>query len=85
MDSAYEQYTTARALLTSIEGDMLQQARDVREILEYSYRRGEAALVEFLDAQRAFNETMQAHNEARAEFAKSLYLIDSVSGNGVNR
>ena len=28
----------------------------------------------------AFNDTMQAYNEARADYARSLYLIDSVSG-----
>jgi cobalt-zinc-cadmium efflux system outer membrane protein len=36
-----------------------------------------------LDAQRAFNETMQAYNEARAEYARSLYLLDSVTGKEV--
>jgi hypothetical protein len=36
--------------------------------------------VEFLDAQRAFNDTMQGYNEARAEYARGLYLIDSVTG-----
>jgi outer membrane protein TolC len=40
--------------------------------IEYSYRAGEASLVEFLDAQRAFNDTMQGYNEARAEYARSL-------------
>ena len=59
------------------------QARDVRQITEYSYKRGEATFVEFLDAQRAFNETMQGYNEARAELARSLYLIDSISGRGI--
>ena len=48
--------------------------------MEYSYRAGEASLIEFLDAQRAFNDTMQGYNEARAEFARGLYLIDSVTG-----
>jgi cobalt-zinc-cadmium efflux system outer membrane protein len=52
----------------------------VRVITEYSYRRGEASLLEFLDAQRAFNETMQGYNEARAEYARALYLLDAVSG-----
>jgi cobalt-zinc-cadmium efflux system outer membrane protein len=80
IDTAYDQHLTARALLESIEGKMLQQARDVREITDYSYRRGDASLLELLDAQRAFNETMQAYNEARAEYARSLYLIDSISG-----
>ena len=59
---------------------MLQQAREVREITEYSYRRSEATLIEFLDAQRAFNETIQSYNDARAEYARSLYLIDSATG-----
>ena len=54
--------------------------RSVRDITEYSYRRGEASLVEFLDAQRAFNDASQAYNDARASFARSLYLIETVSG-----
>ncbi len=37
-------------------------------------------LLELLDAQRAFNETMQAYNESRAEYARSLYVLDSISG-----
>ena len=80
VENAYQQYTTALALLADIERDMLGQARDVRNITGYSYTRGEATLVEFLDAQRAFNETMQAYNESRAEYARSLYALDSVAG-----
>ncbi len=79
-ETAWRQLETARDLLQSIESRMLQQARDVREITEFSYRRHEATLLELLDAQRAFNETMQAYNEARAEYARSLYLVDSISG-----
>jgi len=84
VQNAHQQYSTARTLLASIERDMLQRARDVRQITEYSYRRGEASFVEFLDAQRAFNDTVQGYNEARAEFARSLYLLDSTSGKSVN-
>jgi outer membrane protein, heavy metal efflux system len=80
LDAAWRQYDTARALLTRVEGEMLVQARSVLASMEYSYRAGEASLVEFLDAQRAFNDTMQGYNEARAEYARSLYLIDSVTG-----
>jgi cobalt-zinc-cadmium efflux system outer membrane protein len=36
--------------------------------------------VEFLDAVRAFNDTMQSYNEARASYARSLYALDSMSG-----
>ena len=48
--------------------------------MEFSYRRGEASFVEFLDARRACNGTAQSHNEARAEYARSLYLIDATIG-----
>ncbi len=84
VQNAYQQYATAKDLLESFEKDMLAQARDVRETTVYSYRRGEASFVELLDAQRAFNDTMQGYNEARAEYARSLYLIDSISGMVVN-
>ncbi len=80
----YQQYATGRALLDKMESGMLDQARRVRDITEYSYRRGEASLVEFLDAQRAFNDTTQSYNEARAEYARTLYLLDSVAGRKVN-
>jgi cobalt-zinc-cadmium efflux system outer membrane protein len=81
--NAWVQYNTARELLASIEHDLLDQARDVRSTMEYSYRRGEASLVEFLDAQRAFNDARQSYNDARADFARSLYTIDSISGKAV--
>jgi cobalt-zinc-cadmium efflux system outer membrane protein len=80
LDTAWLQYETARSLLTRIEGEMLDKARGVLASMEYSYRAGEASLIEFLDAQRAFNDTMQGYNEARAEYARGLYLIDSVTG-----
>jgi outer membrane protein, heavy metal efflux system len=84
VNTAYEQYLTAKTLTETFENTMLQQAQDVRRISEYSYTRGDASLVEFLDAQRAFNDTMQGYNEARAEFARQLYQLDSVSGRSVN-
>src|SRR5262245_52011713 len=80
LDAAWQSYDTARSLLTRIEGEMLDKARRVLASREYSYRAGEASLIELLDAQRAFNETMQGYNEARAEYARGLYLIDSVTG-----
>jgi cobalt-zinc-cadmium efflux system outer membrane protein len=76
---AWQLYSTSRELLEDIEKRVLAKAGDVRQTTEYSYRRGEATLVEFLDAQRAFNEVTQSYNEARANYARSLYLIDSVT------
>lgn len=80
IEKAIQQYEVTGRLLGSIERNMLVRARTVRNTTEYSYRRGEASLVEFLDAQRAFNETMESYNTTRANYARSLYLIDAVSG-----
>ena len=54
--AAWRQYETARTLLARIEDGMLLKARRVLDTMEYSYRSGEASLVEFLDA-RALSTT----------------------------
>jgi len=76
---AYLRYTNAHTTLGRIEGALLDRARSVRQVTEYSYRRGEANLLEFLDAQRAYNEAMQTYNAGRAEFARSRYGIDAAT------
>jgi outer membrane protein, heavy metal efflux system len=80
VDAAFESFAAARDVVGTIEAQMLSQAREVRSTTEYSYRHGEASFVEFLDAVRAFNETMQSYNEARADLARSLYTLDSIGG-----
>lgn len=78
--SAWEQFKTAEALLVRIEQEMLAQSRQVLETMEYSYRVGHASLIELLDAQRAYNETVQSHIEARAEYTRSRYALESMIG-----
>ncbi|MBI3892967.1 MAG: TolC family protein [Candidatus Wallbacteria bacterium] len=80
---AYDQCKTAKALVERIESTMLSEARGVYDSMEYSYRRGEASLLELLDARRAFNDTMQSLNDARADYARSLYRIDAYSGRSI--
>jgi cobalt-zinc-cadmium efflux system outer membrane protein len=80
VELAYKQYESSVRLLDSLEESLLRRARSVRDTTEYSYRRGEATLVEFLDAQRAFNDAIQTYNDARASLARSLHLIRTVCG-----
>jgi cobalt-zinc-cadmium efflux system outer membrane protein len=83
VESAYEQYAVARTMMSSMEADMLEQARQVRQTAEDSYRDGKIGLLDFLDAQKAFTDTMQSYNDARGSYARSLYAIESVSGSSV--
>ena len=88
VETAYLQYRTARESLRRVEETMLAKATDVRQITDRAYRRGGATFLDFLDAQRAYNDTVQLRNTALAEFAKSLYTIDAATGisvEGVSR
>lgn len=80
VDLAAAQADAALAARTMVEGRMVEEARAVRETTDYTYRRGEVTMMVFLDAQRAFNETMQARNEARAEYARSFFLLRAAVG-----
>lgn len=79
MLNVWQQYSDSKALMDELEKGMLPRAREGWQTTAYPYRRGEASLVEFLDAQRAFNDSMQTYNEARASLARSLYQIESVT------
>jgi outer membrane protein, heavy metal efflux system len=80
VETAWLQYRTARESLQRVEETTLSKATDVRQITERAYRRGGASFLDFLDAQRAYNDTVQIRNAALADFAKSLYAIDSATG-----
>lgn len=79
VESAYQRCLSYANLVRQVEAEMLSQARRVLDTTRYSYERGEASLVEFLDAQRAFNEAMQTYNNARANYARSLYELESAT------
>jgi len=81
--TTYQRCLSHGELVRRIEADMLARARRVLETTRYSYERGEASLVELLDAQRAFNDAMQTYNEARANYARSLMDLESATGDTI--
>jgi outer membrane protein, heavy metal efflux system len=83
VETAWLQYSTARESLHRVEETMLSKATDVRQITGRAYRRGGASFLDFLDAQRAYNDTVQIRNAALADFAKSLYAIDAATGTSI--
>jgi cobalt-zinc-cadmium efflux system outer membrane protein len=61
VDSAYATIESSIALLKPYRDKYLKLARDVRDTTEYSYQRGQAALVDYLDAQRDYRATYVAY------------------------
>ena len=58
-----------------IEREYLTTARESRDIVLASYRLGAADLIDFLDAQRAFRDTVRTYNRALYEQRVSLFEL----------
>jgi cobalt-zinc-cadmium efflux system outer membrane protein len=80
--AAHSYYESAREILALAEGDTLMQAREVREAMHRVYMQGEEPLDVLLDAQKFFDEAVLSVNEAKAELARSLYVLEAMTGTG---
>ena len=78
--SAYEEFETARQLLGDIERELLKPAADARAGTAYVYQAGATSLLDVLDAQRAFNETMDAYYTAQAAYRRAEARLTLVAG-----
>ena len=58
-----------------IEREYLTTARESRDIILASYRLGAVDLIDFLDAQRAFRDTVRTYNRALYEHRISLFEL----------
>jgi outer membrane protein, heavy metal efflux system len=78
--SAYEEFESARTLLADMERDLLQPAADARAGTTYVYQAGATSLLDVLDAQRAFNETMDTYYSAQAAYRRAEARLALVTG-----
>ncbi len=71
---------TARARAEYIEGQVLGSARESRDVVSESYRLGAVDLIDFLDAQRAFRDTLRTYNRALFEYHVGLFELEAAIG-----
>jgi outer membrane protein, heavy metal efflux system len=69
--AAYQEFESARSLLTDIEQDLLAPTREARASVTYVYQAGATSLLDVLDAQRAFNDTMDTYYSAQAAYRRA--------------
>jgi cobalt-zinc-cadmium efflux system outer membrane protein len=69
--SAYHEFESARELLVEIERDLLRPTQEARAATTYMYQAGATSLLDVLDAQRAFNDTMETYHSAQAAFRRA--------------
>jgi outer membrane protein, heavy metal efflux system len=80
---AYREYETARQLIGDIESDLLGLSQEARDTATYVYQAGAGSLLDVLDAQRAFNETMSSYYTAQADYRRAVSRLASVVGEEV--
>jgi cobalt-zinc-cadmium efflux system outer membrane protein len=85
VDIAYREYMTNRELVAAIERDLIQPATSARDISTYTYRAGGSSLLELLDAQRAFNDTMQSYLDAQTGLRRAVARLNAAVGMEVMR
>ena len=81
--TTYHEYVTNRDLVDGIERELLKPATSARDISAYAYRTGGTSLLELLDAQRAFNDTMQSYLEAQASLRRAVSRLNAAVGTEV--
>lgn len=80
---AYREYESARQLIGDIESDLLGLSQEARNTTTYVYQAGAGSLLDVLDAQRAFNETMSTYYQAQADYRRAVSRLTSVVGDEV--
>src|SRR5262249_47808932 len=80
VSAAFQAFESARRVLHDIESDLLAPSREAREVTAYVYQAGATSLLDVLDAQRAFNETMDAYYTAQADYRRAEVRLRSATG-----
>jgi cobalt-zinc-cadmium efflux system outer membrane protein len=81
--SAFDEFNSAREIVLSIEGELLRSAEEVRNAEQRRYQSGATSFLEFLDAQRAFNDARQSLNDAWATYRRAAIHLNAGVGSEV--
>jgi len=83
MRVAWEEFRSARTLVESIEQELLASAEQARSISIYLYSTEASTVTDFLDTQRAFNETLQSYYQAQADYRRSAMQLNASVGKDI--
>lgn len=77
----FQDVETARRQIQVFEKGLLFQAKEALDIAQFSFRNGVASLLEVIDAQRVYRQTLLEFAQARADYSLALTRLErSVGG-----
>lgn len=80
VEKAYQAYLAARRTLDIYSATTLSRADKLKSVAAFSYKEGALNLLELLDAQRTYNQTMTSFNQARADYQLALWQLEAATG-----
>jgi cobalt-zinc-cadmium efflux system outer membrane protein len=80
VDSAYAQFDSARNRLNLYEKTYLDAARESLDIEDFSFHKGGASVLDFLDAERTYRATRLAYHQQLAAYLNALAQLRSAAG-----
>jgi outer membrane protein, heavy metal efflux system len=78
--NAYEAVRSNDEVVQLYTSGYLKQAQDSRDISEYSYKRGAASLLDFLDAERSYRSIQLAYRQTVASYMTALEQLKEAVG-----
>jgi cobalt-zinc-cadmium efflux system outer membrane protein len=75
-----QEVQTAHGQIRVFEEGLLKQAKEALDIAQFSFQHGTASLLEVLDAQRVYRQTLIEYAQARADLSIALSRLDRATG-----
>jgi cobalt-zinc-cadmium efflux system outer membrane protein len=83
VDSSYAQLESVRVLLRPYRQKYLDESKEIRDLISFSFSQGGASLLEFLDAQKSYRDTQLAYRNLVGSYLSALAQISLAVGQEV--
>lgn len=80
VETAYAQFLSARERLKLYEETYLSEAKESLQIEEFSFHKGGASLLDYMEAQRTYRATELAYRQQLAAYLNNLAQLQSAAG-----
>ncbi len=80
VESAYALFISSRERVRLYEGTYLSEAKDSLQIEDFSFHKGGASILDFLDAERTYRATQLAYRQQLAAYLSSLAQLQVAAG-----
>lgn len=71
---------TAHVQIQVLEQGLLYQAKEALDIAQFSFRHGATSLLEVIDAQRVYRQTLLEYAQVRADHSIALARLERAVG-----